>query len=153
MASLKALFLARLTDDATLSGLLTGGIHDSRVLPRAGISPTNVPDIYNVDGITIKPFAAVTWGNAVADDASVAIERRRVDVYIYQNKGYETIDAVLHRLKTMFHDKLDRQLPLADDAAGAWVRWLNELGEMTAPELMNSPMNRATFEVSIHRSV
>jgi hypothetical protein len=153
MVSLKAVFRQRLEADAALTTILTGGIWDSSELPRTKITAKNRPEIFEANNITIKPFAAITWREGSPLEMLIPDSQRRTcEVYIYQQTGYDKIDAVLRRLEQMFEDYADRQLATADDAAGAWVRWIGGMGESRDENLQNASMNRARFEVTTKRT-
>jgi len=152
MADLKTVFRQKLEGDSALTTLLTGGIWDSSELPREGISAQNRPEIFEANKITIKPFAAIQWREMNPLEPLLPDTKRRMcEVFVYQWKGYDTIDAALRRLEQMFEAYEDRQLGVADDAAGAWVEWVGNLGEVTDPDLQNAPMSRARFEINIKR--
>lgn len=152
MADLKTVFRQKLEGDATLTTLLTGGIYDSSELSREGITPGNLSAIFAADEITILPFAAVTWHEANPGEVLVPnAEMRFCEVYVYQFRRYDVIDAALLRLREMFAFNRDRQLGTADDASGAWVRWAGNLGELRDPDLQNAPMGRARFQIDIVR--
>lgn len=153
MADLKTVFRQRLEADATLTSILTGGIWDSSELDRNKITVNNRPEIFEANGITVKPFAAITWReNGALQPLVYGSKRRTCEVYVYQHRRYDQIDAALRRLEVMFEAEADRQLVAADDAAGAWVRWMTNLGESVDPNLQNASMNRAQFEVTTKRT-
>lgn len=150
MADLTTTFRQLLEGDGTLSTLLTGGVWDSEELPRERITAKNRPEIYESDGVTIKPFAAITWLGESPADLVAPVEERICDVFVYQHRRYDTIKAVSNRLKAMFQAPADRQV-LADDATAFFI-WSGNLGQMTAEELLRASMDRVRFTVHVYRS-
>jgi hypothetical protein len=146
MADLKTVFREQLETDATLTALLTGGVWDASELPVEGLAAGSLPSgVLESDGIRVKPFAAITWRAATPFGADVlGAERQTVEVYVYQQVGYDVIDAVLRRLKGRLHDQ---PLGASDHEALAWCLWAGDLGEMVAVELGQISMNRSRFEI------
>lgn len=88
---MKATVAAYLEDDATLSGLLTGGIHTD-----AEINRQETPGAFDANG-EIKPCALVKIENETPAGPYVDSSRQYLVIYFYQRRGYDSVDAALAR--------------------------------------------------------
>lgn len=150
MAKLRDTLRVLLENDAALTTLLTGGVWDSSELPRERITAANVPSLFEANGVTLKPFAALTWrGETPLELLLPESQRQLAELYVYQHAGYGVINDVLARVAAMFAPYASRQVE-ADDAT-AWVRWAGNLGDLTDPNLQGASMNRALLELTIVR--
>jgi len=106
LASIKTLLEA----DATLLASATGGIFDWEETGRLGISRTSTPAAYDVNGLLLPCLllrlraAVPDW--VLADDANqyVAV-RETLEVWLYQDSGYATIEAMRDRCYALLHTK------------------------------------------------
>lgn len=100
-------FAARMTGDATLMDILTGGVFTSGAVGLDGITRETVAAAFDASG-WLKPCALVKQrGNVptfdVVDyDAQVTSARQIVEIWLYEDKGYTNIDAAAARLYTLF---------------------------------------------------
>lgn len=100
-------FITRIQADATLMALLTGGAYASQNLTREGITRETTPGAFDSNGY-LRPCALVRQRGQVADGmvrdgmAQTVSTRQVVEVYLYQDGGYSTLDAAAARLYTLF---------------------------------------------------
>lgn len=132
-----------LADDATLAGLLLGGVYSYEQTGRSGISRVTTPDAYEAGGF-LRPCAVVKAGEAraaVAIRDSISGARRIVQVYLYDDgdNGYGAITAARDRVIAL----LDRQWI---EGAG-YVRWVIGIEDERDPKLNNAALVRVDFEV------
>lgn len=101
-------FAARMTGDATLMAILTGGVHQAGLLGVERITRETVAAAFDANGY-LKPCALVQQradvptGDVVDYIAQVTSNRQIVEIWVYQDSpGYTAIDAALARLRTLF---------------------------------------------------
>lgn len=143
MGVLREVFRQTLEADTALTTLLTGGIMDASELPADGGGSKSAP---RESGKTrIQPYAVVRWRAVRPFSVEVLeAEKETVEVYIYQQKGYDTIEAAIHRMKALLH----RQFLTADNRAIAHTFMTFISGELTAEELHYAPTRFIRFEVT-----
>lgn len=142
MASISAVVRVALENTSALTTLLTGGIFDASELGRLGLSPST-SGLYNGD--VLKPCAVIRWRatNPYGPHYGPQSQRRSVEIYVYEDDGYNTIESALYLIKQTLHrTQLD-----ADNGGLWWVNWTYTSGELDAPELGNAAMQFARFEV------
>jgi hypothetical protein len=132
-----------LAGDATLTGLLTGGIYRYEQTGRNGISRITTPDSYDSGGF-LQPCAIVKAGQARAGTAirdSVGGIRQVVEVYLYDDgdSGYSAITAARDQVIAL----LDRRWI---DGAG-YVRWVIGVEDERDSKLNNAALARVDFEI------
>ena len=130
MPTLREALVTLLTADATLSALLTGGVFNAEDFSFDGGGANEVP--YAVNGVHILPFAIVRFGDS--DQFGYRPVRGRiqsVEVYVYDNVGYATIDSAIGRVDAL----LDQVRVTADDRQLASFEYAHESREMDAPEI------------------
>lgn len=108
MASREDDFKARMVADvANLMLILTGGVFTSGGVGLDGISRDSAPDAFDADGF-LQPCALVKQAGNIPDGqvvdyaAQVASANQRVEIWLYQDRGYDAIDAAAARLYTLF---------------------------------------------------
>lgn len=150
MAVLRDVLLTTLSADATLAALLTGGVLDVSTMPQdqggAGSAPRES------DGITIMPHARVRFISATPIRPArlwrLSPKLHGVEVYLYQPRGYDSIDAAMRRLETLLHDTyLD-----ADDTRLAHFEFAFESTDLTAEELEGAAMRFCRFTITLVRA-
>ena len=102
----------RLKGDATLSGLLTGGIHNGAVAHE--ISRQNTPTAFDVNR-ELLPCALVQYENETPAGPLRTSSTLFVTIYFYQRFGHTTIDAAELQARTL----LDRQVLQPAGSAGS----------------------------------
>jgi len=130
MAKLREAVVTLLTSDATLSALLTGGVFNAEDFSFDGGGADEIP--YAVDGITIKPFAIVRFQESTTiAPVKVRAELQSVEIYVYANVAYVTIDSAISRIKTLLNFKD----VVADDRDLAYLHDPFTSKEFDAPEI------------------
>lgn len=93
--------------DATLVAILTGGVWKRETVGREGISRETTAAAFDASGY-LKPCALVAQRNIVPtfDVADEMAQRRSVsqvvEIWLYEDTGYTSIDSALARLYTLF---------------------------------------------------
>lgn len=99
-------FRSRMIADTTLMAALTGGVYTVDTIGRDGISRDTAPGAFGTDGY-LKPCALVRQRGLVADsqvvDQSIASGQQVIEIYLYQDNGYSSIDTALARLFVLFN--------------------------------------------------
>lgn len=141
MATLRETLKTYLNADTALKALLTGGVLDADDLPKGAASIRDVPHV----GGQVTPFAVIRWGGVSPKEITVSTrtERRSVEIYLYQHRGYGTIESAKRRLKALLHRKA---LP-ATDAGIAMFHWAQDTGEFPADELGGASADMSRFYV------
>lgn len=105
--SIEADFETRMEADSTLMAILTGGVYTAGALGVLGINRTDTPAAFDSNGY-LRPCALVRERPLVPDLQvndfleQVASATQVVEIYIYQDTGYTSIDTALDRLFTLF---------------------------------------------------
>ena len=139
MAYLRAVLKTYLNADAALMTLLPGGVLDTDELPEGASSIQDVPH----NGPQITPFAMLRWRGATPKEIVSFTERRSVEIYFYQHRGYATIERAKRRVKTI----LERTMLPADDAGIAMFHWAHDTGEFPADELGRASADMSRYYV------
>jgi len=140
MATLAEAILTLLNGDATLSSLLTGGVHNASDFKTAGPSADEIPRQAN--GVLVDPFAIVRFRDSdVTGPVKVEAEMGSVEIYLYDNVGYVTIDSALARIKTLLNFKD----VTADDRSLAYFQFVHRSTELNAEEYGNIPSKFIRF--------
>lgn len=149
MAVLRDVIVATLSADATLSALLTGGIRDVSDLPQDQGGAGSAPRAS--DGITIAPHARVRLTAATPVGPALwrlSPEWQGCELYLYQRKGYATIDAALARSKALLHDAYLE----TDDMRLAHLEYTYASPDLTADELEGAAMRFCRFNITLVRA-
>lgn len=102
---------ALLEADATLLATATGGIFSYDETGRMGIGRTNTPDAFDQATEIIKPCVLIKTRAPVADytladDANQLVSyREALEIWLYQDSGYTTIETMEARIYTLLHAK------------------------------------------------
>lgn len=140
MATLREAVVTRMTSDGTLTALLTGSIFNAEDFSFDGGGADEIPRAAN--GVDVLPFAIVRFkASNHYGPLLVQGELQSVEIYVYDNVGYVTIDAAISRIKALFHftevSANDRQL--------AFFLTTHISGEMDAPEFGGIPCQFIRF--------
>jgi len=140
MADMREALRNFLNADSTLSTLLTGGFVDAYSLP----SEWSIDDVPN-DGVIIIPFSVLRWRAAVPTEINIdtQTERRTVEIYIYQQKGYDLIEQAKRRIKTILH----RTRVQSDDAGICMYHKLPDIHDFFAKEIGGAAAGGCKFYV------
>lgn len=133
------------------SAILTGGVFDSNeiygddAVDGGGYQWANEQGLFT-DGVTLVPHAILRWGESnahQADSPKLAAEREFLTVWLYQDMGYDVIDAAKIAIKTALHDQIfypsDREL--------AHFLYVTFSQELKAQEYAWKPMKFIRFSV------
>ncbi len=145
MADVREALRAFLAADATLAGLLTGGVFDADVLGADGALPSVVFDSAG----RLKPCAVIRWRGAVPGSILEFTERSTCEIYFYTQYGYSTIWAAQRRCKTL----INRKMPLSvNEFTGLnYFEWIDNFGEYSADEYQGAAADRSRY--ALHYSV
>jgi len=140
MANLNETLVTLLSDDATLSALLTGGIHNAEDFSSNGGGSDEIPRKAN--GVQVNPFAIVRF-KSIDPKGPYLIggELQSIEIYVYDNIGYVTIESAISRMKVLLHNKyID-----ADDRSLVFLIMGHISGEGNAEEHGNIPFKFIRF--------
>jgi hypothetical protein len=146
MATLREQVKSVLTSDATLMALLTGGIKDAQELPPDGGSLKDAPKAAN--GVSLAPHATIRWrGDRPFSAETLGAEQTTCEVYLYDHIGYVKIEEAIGLIKPLLH----RHRFQVSDRDFVYTNWVQNMGEMNAPEYAGAPMRFMRFEVTTVR--
>lgn len=100
-------FKTRIAANAPLMAVLTGGVHTKAETGPEGITRDTVGAAFDGNG-HLKPCALVVENAIVPDsmvhdeEAIIASVAQRVQIFLYERRGYTNIDAALPLLFTLF---------------------------------------------------
>lgn len=132
-----------LEDDTDLGNLLTGGIFDASELPQNGMSVEKVPR--NANGVDALPFAVIRFGEEPRfGPFPIGASRGDIEVYVYQNRGYDVIDQAISRINALLDDV---HILTADTNLAHTYRSMPS-GDLTDEELGNLPLKFIRFTLT-----
>lgn len=93
-------------DTATLMTILTGGIYTSGELGPLGITRDTAAGAFDSDGFLlpcalVKEATIVTTADVTDYMAQVQSARQRVEIWLYQDRGYAALDSARARIRTL----------------------------------------------------
>jgi hypothetical protein len=100
-------FATRMTGDATLMAILTGGVFKRGSVGLEGITRESAASAFDTAGF-LKPCALVAQRGNIPDGVVKDFTDRSisgvqvVEIYVYQDRIYDKIDLALERLKVLF---------------------------------------------------
>lgn len=144
MATFRQAFKTVLTSDVTISALLTGGIFQSNELDYTGEGASQAPR--DTDGVTLKPHAVIHFGERSprGDARKVRGKLETVEVYVYQDTGFDVIESAILRMCSLLEDKY---LSTTDRALAHITEESFTSGELPAEELGNAACKFVRFFV------
>lgn len=101
------LFKTRMVADSTLMAILGGGVFTAGTVGDLGVTRETTPAAFDTSGY-LKPSALVRQRGNVPDGnvrdgmAQVTSAIQVVEIYMYQDSGYDQIDLALARLYDLF---------------------------------------------------
>jgi len=131
-----------LEGDATLTGILTGGIYDASELPMDGLTPTAAPGAFN--GARLLPCAVVRWRGRSETEIIGHSRRQFLEIYFYQAVGQDQIELAMSRCKVLLHRA--KQFT----ASGGQVyfsTWVEDAGDLVADEMDGAAMSLSRYYV------
>lgn len=138
-------FASRMTADATLMAVLTGGVFKTETTGVEGIVRETAPTAFDANGY-LKPCALVRQRALIPDgiveddieqDTSV---RQVVEIWLYEDRGYTSIDAAASRLFVLFQG-----YQFADAFPAKLISQIERQRDMGA--LNNASLGRLDFEI------
>lgn len=140
MATLREALVTVLSGDATLSALLTGGVKNAEDFTFDGGGSDEIPRQAN--GVLIKPFAIVRFQDSTTVfPLKARAELQSIEIYVYDNVGFVTIDAAISRTKTL----LNFTDVTADDRSLAYLHEPFTSRELDAPEISGASCKFVRF--------
>jgi len=100
-------FATRMQADTALMAALTGGVFTSAGVGREGITRETAPTAFDANGY-LKPCALVRQRGITPDGIvydgmmQVTSVRQVVEIWLYQDGGYTSIDTAVNRLYQLF---------------------------------------------------
>jgi len=99
------------------------------------------------DNMQIVPHAKLSWKDSTAfqtEHPALGAERESVEVYVYDQLGYSTIDQAIPIVKQTLHNQFIQN---TDDRQIAKAFFVFVSGEMMAEEYHNRPMKFVRFSI------
>lgn len=139
LATLQNTVIGVLEGDATLAGLLTGGVYDATDFDRDGWT---LQDVQRTPSGRVMPFAALRWGQDRPGGGLTCSARQSLEIYFYADAGFETIRQAKRQAIKLLH----QQAFTTTFESIARAVWVGGQGETVADELGNLPMLSARFD-------
>jgi len=133
-----------LETDATLTGILTGGIYDASELPQDGLTPNAAPSAFDSFG-RVLPCAVIRFRDMSETEIVGRSRRRFFEIYAYQNIGMDQVDAALARCRALLHP---HQQYTTDGGQVYFTHWVDSVGDLTADELDGAAMGRSRYYIN-----
>lgn len=134
--------------DATLLATATGGVWDFDETGQKGLSRTLTPAAFDAAGV-IKPCILIrqrseTPAGGLADDAAQYVSTSQVvELWIYQDRGYATIETMRQRCFVLLHGR---------QVTGAFVvRWAGDVRSGRDIDI-DAFVERSDYQVIARRS-
>jgi hypothetical protein len=134
---------AILEADTSLNAILTGGIYDFEETDRRGITFQNTPAAFN--GPLINPCAIIHARrelplSSIKDEAAqVTAVSQAIEIWIYQEAGYDAIELAMQRIYTLLQDKNFTGL--------GRMQYAGTRGEGQAEEINGVSSNKIDFQL------
>lgn len=137
MPTLRDSLVSVLTNDATLTGILTGGLHVDTEISRQ-LTPTAF------DGNKeILPCAALRMTTSTPSGVYPRGALEFFTLYFYQFRGYSSIQSAMARVYELLHDQ--------KVGSGVWlIKWAEDLPEVQDAVLQCS-LGSSRYQVWRHR--
>lgn len=134
---------AYIANDASISQILTGGVHDFDSIEEQDKGGADWAP-RQADGVRIAPHLKMRWGEATAygENILLAAESESLELYIYQDMGYDKIEAVVRRLKTILHDSYFA----GSDVDYSYMTFANLTRQTNAEELGDASLRLMSFQ-------
>lgn len=138
-------FRTRMIGSTTLMAILTGGVHVSGTVGPLGITRETTPSAFDANG-WLKPCALVKQAGNIPTfdvqdhDSQLVSARQRVEIWLYQDRGYTAIDAAYALIYALFQGK-----PVGDTFEAVLVNDIDRQRDMGA--LAGASMRRLDFQL------
>lgn len=130
--------------DATLTGILTGGIYDASELPIDGLTASAVPSAYT--GVRLNPCAVLRFRNETETEITGHSRRWFFEIYFYQNVGQDQIDLAKARCRVLLH-RAKQFTTDGENGQVYYVTWVENSGDLVADELNGAAMAFSRYYV------
>lgn len=127
--------------DGTLTALLTGGIYDASELPQDGLTMRIAQTDANG---RLLPCAVIRFRDMTETEIVGYSRRRFFEIYAYQQRGMDAVDAALARCRALLHPH--KQFT-TDGGQVYYTTWVDEVGDLVADELDGAAMGRARYYI------
>lgn len=142
MSDFRTALRTTLESDTVLMTLLTGGVWDASELPRDGGGESTFSR--ETDGVRLKPIAVIRFrASSVYSANLIGAERGTLELYFYQDIGYDVIEQAITRAKTL----LNHVFITADDRALAQLEYDFTSGDVPGAELSDAACRFMRFAV------
>ena len=146
MSTLRTEIKSILTGDATLMAILTGSVFTSEDLDRHGMTLEDAPKESN--GVNLKPFAVLRFRGAQNQGPHFSGRRQTLEIYFYQDSGYDKIDAAKLQVESLLHRKY---IPSTTQNMFGWVEYVSDLGETVDEQLGGAPADMSRYTILFTR--
>jgi hypothetical protein len=124
--------------DATLSGLLTGGVFAGREISR-----NDTPGAFDANG-EIQPCALVKLSTESAFGPRAIGGNQVIDIYLYERDGTTTIDQAIDAMRDLLHNTK------ISSGAAWWCEWSNDIRD-TYDDALRCDMAVSSYTVARFR--
>lgn len=111
---MRAAILTKLRNDATLSGILTGGVFDHAVV--GALSLATAPAAFDATTKEIKPSALLRLDGDRRDGPLPTSSRLSFTIYLYERASTTAIEPARLRIYALLH-----RVRLVPASGGAWI--------------------------------
>lgn len=104
-----------------------------------------IPNTVRGTNLEILPFMVLRFAGSQPTDPNWVdqMARRTLTVYIYNGRGYTTVETLKERVKQL----LRNQFITGSDMGVCKCLWGGDLGEFTAPEMEHAYFDAVTFQL------
>ena len=129
--------------DSIIASLLTGGVHDFNTIDEQDKGGADWAP-RETNGVRIAPHLKMRWGEAspYGENILLAAESESLELYIYQDTGYDINDAVTRRLKAILHNSYFT----GDDVDYSYMTFANLTRQTNAEELGDASLRVMSFQ-------
>jgi len=134
---------AYIATDASISQILTGGVYDLDSIDEQDKGGADWAP-RETNGVRIAPHLKMRWGEAspYGENILLAAESESLELYIYQDTGYDIIHAVTRRLKAILHNSYFT----GDDVDYSYMTFANLTRQTNAEELGDASLRVMSFQ-------
>lgn len=150
MTTISGALKTMLSADATLAGILTGGIYRFDEPGMNGISPKSLAAAYDTDKF-LKPCAVIhqrsnlKWGGMHDSANQVDSMRAVVEIFVYDDAARSYDNVVAGRLR------IGKLLEAQFLPGFGWMKEINELAEQRDPLMQNAVFHEVDYQVVYSR--
>lgn len=142
--SREADFATRMLADATLTAILTGGVFKTETVGLEGVTRETTPAAFSSGYLLpcalVRQRALIPDGIVEDDIEQDTSVRQVVEIWLYEDRGFTSIDSAANRLFVLFQG-----YQFSDAFPVKLVNWIDRQRDMGA--LNNASLARLDFEV------